>query len=78
MKTLLFITVILLASCSSDDPEPQAPCETLQVQLNAAQKAIIDHQATGSNGNPEAWKYELKKLTTERDRIQGEFIRRAC
>lgn len=78
MKTIILISFIFLASCSSDDPEPQKPCEQLKVELNAAQDAILDHQAKGSNGNPDAWKDELNRLTAKRDKIQGEFITRRC
>lgn len=79
MKTLLFIAVIIFASCSSEkDPEPQVPCETLKVQLHTAQEEILHHQAKGSNGNPDAWKAELNRLAMKRDKIQGEFITRRC
>jgi hypothetical protein len=78
MKTLLFVSVILFASCSSDDPEPQIPCQQLKQEIDLAYKAILDHQARSSNGNPVAWQAELERLVVARDAKQGEFTRRRC
>ena len=78
MKAIILFSLIVLASCSSDDPQPQQSCESLRAELEQVQKAIIDHQARGSQGNQSAWETELKRLMQLRDQKQHEVDKRLC
>ena len=79
MKTILFLFLIVLASCSTDsDPEPQVSCEQLKSEINLASKAITEHYAKGSNGNPKAWEAELTRLNQAKTVKVNEYSRRAC
>jgi hypothetical protein len=79
MKTILFATLLLLASCSVDkDPEPQLSCEALKVEMDAAIKAVQDHHAKGSQGNPTAWEAELDRLNKIKSEKVTEYKRRIC
>jgi hypothetical protein len=74
---ILIIIVIFLASCS-EDPEPQKPCAQLEQELNTAQKAVLELQAKGSNGNQDVWLNKLNNLIRTRDGIQAEYTTRHC
>lgn len=77
MKTLLIIVTCLLFSCS-EDPEPQKPCSQLKVELDAAQKALVEHKAKGSVGDQDVWLNTLNNLIRTRDEIQAEYTKRHC
>lgn len=78
MKTILFALLVVLASCSENDPEPQIPCSQLKTEIEAAHKAILDHQAKGSDGNQAAWEVELKRLIEVKTVKTNEYSKRAC
>lgn len=79
IKTSAFIGLLILASCSTEgDPVPQVPCEQLATEINAAHKAVLNHQAKGNGGNQKAWETELQRLINERDTKKNEFSKRHC
>jgi hypothetical protein len=79
IKTKCVLVCLFFFACSSEsDPEPQIPCQQLKQEIDLAYKAILDHQARSSNGNPVAWQAELERLVVARDAKQGEFTRRRC
>ena len=75
MKALIII--ILLASCA-EDPKPQKPCEQLKIELDQAQKALVEHKAKGSVGNQDVWLNTLNNLIRTRDEKQAEYTSRYC
>jgi outer membrane lipoprotein-sorting protein len=72
----LIIVLLFVTACSEDDPQPS--CEQLKQELALAKDAALDHQATGSNGNPQAWAAEQNRLMDIWTRKQGEVKTRAC
>jgi len=74
----LIIIVIFLASCSGEDPKPQKPCEQIKIELEAAQKALVEHYAKGSTGNQDVWLNTLNNLIRTRDEKQAEYTSRYC
>lgn len=79
MKTLLLVILVIFASCSSDDdPKPQISCAELKAEIDLASKAITEHYAKGSQGNPTAWEEELNRLNQVKTVKSNEYARRAC
>ena len=78
MKAIILFSLIVLASCSSEDPKPQQSCEALRSELQSVQKQLTEHQARGAQGNQSAWETELKRLMNLRDQKQHEVDKRLC
>ena len=79
MKTLLLITVLFLASCSSESEDPGNECEGLKIQYNVANEALQTYYDKGSNGSdPVKWEIELRRLMDERNRISKERGLKKC
>ena len=79
MKTILFVILIGLASCSIEkDPEPQLSCEQLKAEIDQINKQITEHYAKGSNGNPDTWEKELTRLNQIKTPKVNEYATRAC
>lgn len=79
MKTILFVILIAFASCSSgDDPKPQISCAELKAEIDLASKAITEHYAKGSGGDPVAWEKELTRLNQIKTEKVNEYTTRAC
>lgn len=77
MKAIIILSLVFFA-CSENDPEPQVSCETLRTEIQAAQKAINDHQAKGNGGNQAAWEAELARLNQIKAQKSNEYAKRAC
>ena len=78
MKTILFALLIALASCSTEDPEPQLSCEQLNAEISQLTKQIETHYAKGSEGNQSAWEKELKRLQDIKYTKVNEAKKRLC
>ena len=78
MKTILFALVIVLASCSTEDPEPQLSCEQLNAEISAVSAQISEHYNKGSQGNQVAWEKELRRLMDIRTKKTNEAKTRLC
>lgn len=80
MKTLLFASLILLASCSTEesDPKPEvySTCAELKEQVRATQKAVSDHRLKTNQDSK--WAEELKVLEKEAIYKINELTRRKC
>lgn len=59
MKTLILVAVIILASCSSEDPSPKFNCEDLKRDADRAHASY--QSATNVVLLPTAADYEVKK-----------------
>jgi hypothetical protein len=78
MKPILIALIVIFASCSENDPEPQVSCSQLKTEIEVANKAILDHQAKGNGGNQAAWEVELKRLMEVKADKSNEYSKRAC
>ena len=78
MKTILFALVIVLASCSTEDPEPQLSCEQLNAEIAAVSAQISEHYNKGAQGNQVAWEKELRRLMVIRTKKTNEAKTRLC
>lgn len=76
MKTIILV-IFIFFSCS-EDLEPQKPCSQLKTELDAAQKALVEHKAKGSVGDQDVWLNTLNNLIRTRDEIQAEYTKRHC
>lgn len=78
MKTILLVILVIFASCSENDPEPQISCAQLKSEIEAVSKSIQEHYAKGSEGNQDAWGKELIRLNNIKTEKSNEYSRRAC
>lgn len=78
MKTILFAILIVLASCSSEDPEPQISCEQLKAEIEQVGRQLDAHYAKGSGGNQSAWEKELDRLLYIKSNKVNEAKKRLC
>jgi hypothetical protein len=78
MKALILISLLFFACSEDNDPQPVKSCAQLKSEIELAQKAILDHQAKGSNGDPEAWENELNRLNHIKTEKSNEYAKRAC
>lgn len=78
MKTILIAILVIFASCSENDPEPQISCDQLKSEIEAVSKSIQEHYAKGSEGNQDAWEKELTRLNSIKTEKSNEYYRRAC
>lgn len=78
MKTILFALLVVLASCSENDPQPQVSCEQLNAEITQVNKQIETHYAKGNEGNQAAWESELKRLMNIKSTKVSEAKKRLC
>lgn len=78
MKTILFALFIVLASCSSEDPEPQVSCEQLKAEIEQVNRQLDAHYSKGSEGNQSAWEKELTRLLNIKSSKVNEAKKRLC
>jgi hypothetical protein len=78
MKTILFALLVVLASCSSEDPEPQVTCEQLNAEIEQVTRQIEAHYAKGAEGNQSAWEKESTRLINLKSTKVSEAKKRLC
>lgn len=78
MKTILFAILIVLASCSENDPEPQISCEQLNAEIEQVNTQLDAHYAKGAGGNQSAWEKELNRLLDIKSNKVNEAKKRLC
>ena len=78
MKTILFAILVVLASCSENDPQPQVSCEQLNAEITQVNKQIETHYAKGNESNQAAWESELKRLMNIKSTKVSEAKKRLC
>lgn len=78
MKTILFALLVILASCSENDPEPQLSCEQLNAEIAQVSAQITEHYNKGSQGNQSAWEKELRRLMDIKSKKTHEANTRLC